>query len=288
MHIAQGGQPVKIFAVLITGIALLATSIAAAAAAPVALKTTEFGSGPAIVLVHGLGSGRMSWMPTARRLLAGHHVVMVDLPGHGDSPLPDPFSLEASAEALDQVVARFKPESTVVVAQGVGGLIALMAASAHPEHQRGLVLIDVALKSPIPIQDQEKKQFENFMDQNYDVFLKMTYGQMGRDSAQSVTIHAMASQVAPNTMKVYFRALLSVDGTHALKELKTPMLVIFTERLLKTPGDWPASGKTIGWENAADFTPRRIAGAGMLVASEQPDTLASVIAAFQPAAAPKH
>ena len=278
----------KRHAVVIAGVAFLAASFAPAAAAPVALKTTEFGSGPAIVLVHGLGSGRMSWMPVARKLLANHHVVMVDLPGHGDSPLPDPFSLEASAEALDLIVTRFKAESTVVVGQGVGGLIALMSASAHPGHQRGLVLIDVALKSPVPIEDQQKKDFAEFMDQNYDLFLKMTFGKMGRDSTQSVAIHAMASQVAPNTMKAYFRALLNVDAARALKELKTPMLPLFTERLLKTAADWPAMGKAIGWENAAEFTPRRIAGAGMLIASEQPDTLASMISGFQPQAVPQH
>ena len=278
----------KNLARLIVALALTGAGPAPAAAAPVTLKTTEFGSGPTVVLVHGLGSARMSWMPTARRLLGSHHVVMVDLPGHGDSALPDPFSLEASAEALDQVVARFNPDSTVIVGQGVGGLLALMSASAHPAHQRGVVLIDVALKSPIPIDDQQKKQFGDFIEQNYDTFLKMMFTRMGRDSAQGVAIHAMASQVAPNTIKAYIRALLNVDGTHTLKDLKTPMLAVFTERLLKADADWPATAKTIGWENAADYVPRRIAGAGMLIASEQPDTLASVVSAFEARTPAKH
>jgi pimeloyl-ACP methyl ester carboxylesterase len=249
-------------------------------AGPVVLKTTEFGSGPTIVLVHGLGQGRLSWMPTARKLLSNYHVVMVDLPGHGDSPLPDPFSLEASADALDLVIAKQKPDSTLLVGCGVGGLLAMMSASAHPAHQRGLVMIDVALKSPVPIEDQQKKMFYDFMEQNYDQVLHMTFGRMGRDSAQSVAIHAMASQVPPNTMKAYFRSLLDVDGTKALKELKTPMLPVFTEKLLASDKDWPTLSKQIGWENAVAYTPRRIAGAGMLVATEQPDTLAALLAAF--------
>src|SRR5262249_655410 len=170
-------------------LALAALTLAVAlpvASAPAALKTTEFGSGPTIVLLHGLGQGRLAWMPTARKLLSKYHVVMVDLPGHGDSPLPDPFSLEAAADAVDQIVAGQKAESTVVLGTGVGGLLALMSAAAHPTHQRGVVLIDVALKSPIPIDDQQKKGFFDFMDQNYDQFLHMAYGRMGRDSAQSV------------------------------------------------------------------------------------------------------
>jgi hypothetical protein len=89
-------------------------------------------------------------------------------------------------------------------------------------------------------------------------------------------------------MKAYFRSLLAVDGTHALKDLKTPMLPVFTERVMKAPTDWPSAGKGLGWENAADYTPRRIAGAGALIASEQPDTLASAITAFEAQAAAKH
>ena len=274
MKISVSKVALALAAVLVVG------RIAPAAGAPVVLKTTEFGSGPTIVLVPGLGLARLSWMPTARKLLSGYHVVMVDLPGHGESMLPDPFSLEAAAEALDQVVAKQPPDSTLLVGEGVGGLLALMSAAAHPAHQRGLVLIDVALKSPVPIEDQQKKMFNDFMEQNYDQFLQMTFGRMGRDSAQSVTIHAMASQVPANTMKAYFRALLDVDGTRTLKDLKTPMLPLFTERLFKDGKDWATVGKLIGWENAAAYSPRRIAGAGVLIASEQPDTLALALSDF--------
>src|SRR5260221_5110486 len=72
------------------GTALLA--IAAFAATPATLKTTELGHGPTIVFLHGLGGGRLQWMPVARKLLATNRVVLVDLPGHGDSTMPDPFS----------------------------------------------------------------------------------------------------------------------------------------------------------------------------------------------------
>lgn len=274
MKISVSNVAVALAAILVVG------RIAPAAGAPVVLKTTEFGSGPTIVLVPGLGLARLSWMPTARKLLSRYHVVMVDLPGHGESALPDPFSLEAAADALDQVVGRQPPDSTLLVGEGVGGLLALMSAAEHPAHQRGLVLIDVALKSPVPIEDQQKKMFNDFMEQNYDQFLQMTFGRMGRDSAQSVTIHAMASQVPANTMKAYFRALLDVDGTRALKDLKTPMLPVFTDRLFKDAKDWAAVGKQIGWENTAIYSPRRIAGAGVLVASEQPDTLALALSDF--------
>ena len=48
-----------------------------AAQAPVTLKTTEFGSGPTVVLVHGLGGARLQWMPTARKLIMNELVLGV-------------------------------------------------------------------------------------------------------------------------------------------------------------------------------------------------------------------
>src|SRR5947207_9316839 len=76
-------------------LALACAAVALAArvrAEPVQLKTTEMGHGPTIVFVHALGGSRSDWLPIARKLLGRYRVVLVDLPGHGESPLPDPFS----------------------------------------------------------------------------------------------------------------------------------------------------------------------------------------------------
>lgn len=261
---------------------LLALLLAAPviADAPVVLKTTELGHGPTIVFVHGLGGARSSWLPTGRKLLGRYRLVMVDLAGHGDSPLPDPFSLEAAAEALDAVIARQNPDSTIVVGHALGGLISLMALSAHPGQAKGLILIDTQLKSPVPVADQEKRYVIDYMEQNYDAFLKAMFTRLGRDSTQGVTIHAIAAQVPPVTVKAYLRELLSVDATKPLKALKTPVQLLLTDRLYGKDKTWGAVAKQMGWEDTTITTPRRVSNAGYLVMSDQPDTLAAIIAEF--------
>jgi pimeloyl-ACP methyl ester carboxylesterase len=267
-------------ALTLCGFTLAGSLAAAAITPPVTLRVTEFGRGPTLVLVHGLGGARLGWMPTTRKLLSNYHVVMVDLPGHGESPLPDPFSLEAAAEALDQVVAKQRADSTVVVGQGLGGLLALMSASAHPDHQKGLVLIDVGLKSPLPIDDQQKKQFLDYMDQNYDQVTTMIFSRMGRDSAQGVQVQAMAAQVPPVTIKAYMRHLLDADATRAVRSLKTPVLVVMSDKRFPPDKDWAVVGKELGWEDPASHPARRIARSAALMASDQPDTLAMVLSDF--------
>ena len=258
-------------------IVLLAT---AAAPAPVALKTTEFGKGPTVVLVHAVGSTRMAWMPTARKLLAGFHVVMVDLPGHGDSPMPDPFSYQAAAEAIDQVLAKQKAESTIVVGHQEGGTLALLALHAHPERARGLIVIDSRLKFPMAIPDQQKSRFLEYLDNNFDQILRQSSAGQGRDSAQGVAIHAQASLVPRLSMINYMRAALDNDATPALKGFRLPVLFIGTEKAWPVTENWSSFSKKLGWDGATGVDTLRIRNSAALVASDQPDTLALAISSF--------
>ena len=259
---------------------LLACVTPLRAAAPVAPKALEVGRGPAIVIVHGLGSGRLVWMPTARKLVGSYHVVLVDVPGHGDSPLPDPFTLEAAAEALDQVIARQNPDSTVLVGHGLGAMLLLQELKAHPGRARGLVMLDGSLKSPVKAEDSEQiKWFNRMLDERYDDFMKMLYSQAGRDSAEGVRIRAQVAQVPPATMKTYYRAVFTADLTPAFKALTVPYLYVATDRMLKD-SDWPTIGKMAGFEDPAAVPVRRIAGSSTLVMQDMPDSLAAVISQF--------
>lgn len=261
--------------------ALLAAPLAAQA--PVALKTTEFGRGPALVFVHGLGGARMEWMPTAKKLLGRYRVVLADLPGHGDSPLPDPFSFEACAAALDQLLAKQKAESTIVIAHGAGGVVLGYELKAHPERMRGVVLIDATLKSPVAIPDQQKKYFLDYLEEspeNLAQFIKMTYSHMGRDSIQGVAIHAQAAQVSPATMKAYLRTLLNVDVASTFEKDPAPKLFVASERGWPAGKSWAEAMKSYGFVDSTAVPVRRIGNSGYLIMSDQPDSLAAVISDF--------
>jgi pimeloyl-ACP methyl ester carboxylesterase len=250
------------------------------AAEPVVLKTTEFGRGPTIVFVHELGAGRMTWMPLARKLPGRYHIVFVDLPGHGESPMPEGFTLQRAAEALDQVMARQKPDSTVLVGLGVGGVIALFEASAHPERMKGLVVLAAAARSPMAIPDQQREQFLNYIEEHYDDFVKGMFLDLSRDSAQGVAVHAQAALVPPVTMKAYLRELLILDASSAVKSLKLPMLYVGGDKNWPADQGWPEMAKKFGYDEARDISWRRIGASGHYVALDQPDSVAVAITDF--------
>lgn len=89
------------------------------------------GSGPPLVLIHGIGSRRGAWAPVVERLAAERDTIAIDLPGFGESPsLPAPVA--PTPQALADAVAAFWGELGIerphVVGNSLGGGIALELA----------------------------------------------------------------------------------------------------------------------------------------------------------------
>jgi pimeloyl-ACP methyl ester carboxylesterase len=99
------------------------------------LAFTRTGSGPPLVLLHGLGSARQAWDPVLPALAEQFDVIAVDLPGFGESaPLPAP--VEPHPAVLAASVARLLDELGIVrphvVGNSLGGWVALELAVLRP------------------------------------------------------------------------------------------------------------------------------------------------------------
>jgi pimeloyl-ACP methyl ester carboxylesterase len=99
-----------------------------------ALAYREAGEGPALVLLHGIGSGSASWLFQLESLAPRFRMVAWDAPGYGES---DAFSIERPqpadyARALSLLVAALQVKSFVLVAQSLGALIAGAYARMFP------------------------------------------------------------------------------------------------------------------------------------------------------------
>ncbi len=92
------------------------------------------GSGPPVVLVHGLTGNRDDWGPVARRLLNdGFEVIAVELRGHGDStPGRDGYGPKRLAADLAQVLSALDLRGVTLVGHSMGGIAILTLALEHP------------------------------------------------------------------------------------------------------------------------------------------------------------
>src|ERR671931_2270429 len=100
------------------------------------------GSGPAVVLMHGMASSSSTWDAVIPRLEEHATIVAPDLPGHGGSTNPGgDFSLGAHASFVrDLMIALDVPRATFV-GHSLGGGVAMQAAYQFPERLERLVLV---------------------------------------------------------------------------------------------------------------------------------------------------
>ena len=90
------------------------------------LHATTTGSGPPVVLLHGMGDDSSVWDQTVADLAGDFACTAVDLPGHGRSPVPDDpdaYRRKAVLKALDAVLEQTGP--ALVVGHSLGGYLAL-------------------------------------------------------------------------------------------------------------------------------------------------------------------
>jgi len=102
---------------------------------------------PTLMLVHGLAGSRDNWNRVARYLTPYYHVIIPDLPGQGDSKVPNDFdySLPNLTEKLRRFAEAIKVENGLNVAgHSMGGSISLLYAAQYPVDTKSLFLIDSA------------------------------------------------------------------------------------------------------------------------------------------------
>lgn len=89
------------------------------------------GSGPPLVLLHGLGSHWQMWEPVLGPVTSERDVIALDLPGFGDSPMPPPGTPPGVA-SLARLVSEFLDglglERPHVAGNSLGGQVALELA----------------------------------------------------------------------------------------------------------------------------------------------------------------
>jgi len=101
------------------------------------------GYGPALLMLHGVGSSAEGWQEAAAHFHAnGARVICVDLPGHGSSSKePGDYSLGSLASSVRDLIEHLDIGPVVLVGHSLGGGIALQFHYQFPSHVAGLVLV---------------------------------------------------------------------------------------------------------------------------------------------------
>ncbi|HEX8558123.1 MAG TPA: alpha/beta fold hydrolase [Pyrinomonadaceae bacterium] len=141
----------------------LACAAAAAAQAPAAaqpatkeavvfgqkIQYVEAGSGPVVVLLHGLGGSALNWAFNTPALAQKFRVIVPDQVGFGRSDKPFVnYRVATYVDFLDKLLAELKVERASLVGNSMGGWVAAAYALKHPSKVERLVLVDAAGFAP--------------------------------------------------------------------------------------------------------------------------------------------
>ena len=98
------------------------------------------GEGEPLFLAHGMGSASSVWTPIIAQLAEKFKVVLIDLPGHGNTPLPpdhkmDPVSL---GKAVLEIADLYEFNKFHIAGNSLGGWIGLELAALYPQRIKSL------------------------------------------------------------------------------------------------------------------------------------------------------
>jgi pimeloyl-ACP methyl ester carboxylesterase len=100
------------------------------------------GSGPVLLLIHGMAGSATTWRQVMPGLAARFTVVVPDLLGHGRSDKPQgDYSLGAFACTLRDLLVALGHEHATIVGQSLGGGVAMQFSYQYPERTERLVLV---------------------------------------------------------------------------------------------------------------------------------------------------
>jgi len=135
-----------------------------------------------LLLLHGFMGSAADWLPVIEHCPAAFNYLTVDLPGHGNSPLPPALSVQSTAEALVALVNELDLNQVHVLGYSLGGRLALYLAVHYPQRFSSFIIesaspgISAAQERAARRQTDEQRA-EQLEQQNFKDFLQEWYRQ---------------------------------------------------------------------------------------------------------------
>lgn len=250
------------------------------------------GTGPPLVLVHGLGGGAANWAELAPLLARRRRLLVPDLPGHGRSTaLPAVSGLEPFADRVALLAEREAMVPAPVIGHSLGGMVVLRLALRHPQHVTALVLAAAAGLSignvwgrnllslfstvrPGRLAARHRRRVARS-----GLLRRLVFGFVSVADPRALTDEAvegfLAAQLLHTDIGSAWQALRVDDPRQDLEAVSCPVLVL-----------WGAEDAQLPLDDAFEYTRRLrarlriIPGCGHLLIGERPDVCDLALADF--------
>ena len=238
--------------------------------------------GPTVVMLHGLGGGRMSFEPQMAALSDRYRLVAWDMPGYGQSrPLPQ-MTWTTLAQAAVALIDHLGVAEVDLLGHSMGGMIAQEVVASYPDRVRRLVLAGTnsafgSGEFRTQFLAQRLAPIEAGKTPG-EIAPALIAGMVGEDPDPEATQSAIASMQAipPQAYRQALECLVTFDRRAALERIAKPTLLIAGGKdKVAPPGVMQRMASTIRGSRYQE-----IAGAGHLLYAERPVAFTAALAQF--------
>jgi len=196
-----------------------------------AIHYFDLGSGPVVVLLHGLGSRKEDWLPVLEPMAQKYRLLVPDQIGFGksDKPLLD-YSVQTYVDFLNEFLRQLKVEKASLVGESLGGWIAglyvaEMGGGAHLIPVEKLVLVDAAgLKQDKPIPDLNPSSLAAMRGLMEAVFYDTSW--LNEDALRKIFTDKLATKDSYTVRSILSNPALATERLdERLGNIKVPTLV---------------------------------------------------------------
>jgi esterase len=111
---------------------------------PIQLAHHSFGSGPPLIILHGLFGCKDNWRYLARQLARHFRVITLDQRNHGQSPHCEEFGYQAMADDLLAFLDSQNLHQVHLLGHSMGGKTAMQFAACYPQRLTRLIIEDIS------------------------------------------------------------------------------------------------------------------------------------------------
>ena len=195
----------------------------------------EAGKGPTLFFVHGFQGNKRYWVKYAGPLVSSYHIVIPDLPAHGESSCSkdQKFDLKSLSYALDDFVKAKKIDNFQLIGASMGAAVCLKYSVLFPEKVKKMVLIN-----PVGIKPKDEKEFLDLVVKNQRLFFPSTIEELDElnISLRGIPLpynnrlkHYILDRINKKKeiyRKAYIEFVYGEDVENELFKIKAPTLII--------------------------------------------------------------
>lgn len=204
------------------------------------LSWYEGGEGPPLVLLHGWSISAAAFEEVADRLCQDFHILVPDLPGHGNSSVTIDNDLAGLADDLTTWLQKVADEPVILAGWSLGGMLAMQIASNSLHPLKQLVLIgttprftnkdDWSLGLPAAQVHALKRNLKRHFEKTLAEFFRLTLSgeAISPERLRAIRNFAVINKPLPekDTAVSFLEVLACQDQRESLASIDCPVLVM--------------------------------------------------------------